>query len=229
MITQEDIFDMKEEASYFINKPLHLRKEIINIEIPNHVEIGQIIGKNGKHIKDVRNRFNAQISVKSDISPSYMRIILNREDYITSIKQYYEEFFNNCKFTEIYYRKNPPPPKSSFNIEIPDYVSVGHIIGKNGKNIEDVKNKFNIKIIVDSKSTPNVIKIFNSDNNLDEIKKHYEEIFRKRYKIIDRNIKKLMEKTLKNVEKIHKDVGKTHKSECAIEVDSDDDDKISDK
>ena len=162
-LSQEERFDMNEQASYFINKPLHSHREIFDIDIPNYVSIGEIVGRNGRHIEEVKRRFNAIILIKNDISPPFMKIILKREDSITPIRRYYNKFFDECK---------------KRTIIIPNKVPVGVIIGKNGKNIEKVKNKFNTQIHINQDSLfRNVIKIINNEQNLDEINQYYEEFF----------------------------------------------------
>ncbi len=149
------------------------RREIF-IDIPDHVSFRQIWGPKSFHIKKVETRFNAKNTnerypghrfAPHDTTRTIKFILI--EDYITSIKQYYKEFFDKCKSA----------------LRIPNYVPVEIIIGKNGQNINSVQTRFNAIIIIKKKYKNNVylpgnvIEISNNEQNLDEIKQYYKEIF----------------------------------------------------
>ena len=98
-LSQEERFDMNEQASYFINKPLHSHREIFDIDIPNYISIGEIIGRRGSHINEVKSRFNAIINIKKKYKnnvylPGNVIKIINNEQNLDEINQYYEEFFD---------------------------------------------------------------------------------------------------------------------------------------
>ena len=139
----------------------------LDIEIPDHVPIGHIIGRNGNHINRVKTEFNVRISIKDDIMPRFIRIKLNEGSFPNPIRQYYRDFFDSCNLnTEL-----------GYNIQIPEYVPIGHIIGPRGNHINCVKEQFNAKIRINKDISPNVINIINNDDNLDEIKQYYENFF----------------------------------------------------
>ena len=154
----------------------------LDIEIPDHVSIGHIIGPRGNHINRVREEYNVKISIKDDIMPRFIRIYLNEGSIPNSIRQYYKDFFDSCNLNT----------ESGYNIEIPDYVYIGKIIGKNGNHIKNVNVEFNAYIRINKDISPNVINIINHDDNLDKIKQYYEKYFENQKKKIIRDSIKLI-------------------------------------
>ena len=155
---------------YLANSDSSLYTGILYIEIPNHISISQLIGKNGDFIDEIKNKFNAKsIVIINEKRPPLIKIVVNEGSYPDPIREYYNEYFEKYKFIE----------DSNNNVQIPDNFPIGHIIGKKRQHINYVCDKFNTEIIIRKCNTNNFIQIINNNNNLDEIKQYYIKFFRR--------------------------------------------------